>query len=245
MITSSQQSTAIQGVCYNNRMYEQGVITIDGPAGAGKSTLGERLAQQLGYLFFDTGTMYRALAYAALQRALDVRHAEQMGALADTIDIDVLPPTVDDGRPYTVQIDGDDVTWHIRQPEVERAVSQAAAHPRVRELLRARQRAIGLRGGVVMVGRDIGSIVMPDAPYKIFLEASLDERARRRAAELAARGRPVVYDEVRTDIARRDAQDHHVMTPAPDAVVIRSDGLTPDEVIAAVLRRVSGAAEDP
>jgi cytidylate kinase len=171
--------------------------------------------------------MYRALTWAALRRAIDIQ---------------VLPPTVADGRQYTVLADGADATWELRQPEIERHVSRAASHPEVREVMRARQRAIGLRGGVVMVGRDIGNIVMPDAPLKIYLEASLQERARRRAAELRARGREVSIEEVRADVGRRDALDQHVMAPAPDAVVIHSDGLSPADVVDAILGIASRVA---
>ncbi len=140
----------------------------------------------------------------------------------------MLPPTIADGRQYTVLVDGDDATWDLRQPDVERNVSLVASYPAVREVMRAGQRAIGRRGRVVMVGRDIGSVVMVDAPLKIYLEASLAERARRRAAELQSRGRDVRFDEIQSDVARRDALDQHVMAAAPDAVVIHSDGLSPD-----------------
>jgi CMP/dCMP kinase len=217
------------------------VITIDGPAGAGKSTLGERVARRLGYLYFDTGIMYRALALAALERSLDPADAAVIAALAAGLGLEVLPPTEADGRQYTVLLDGRDVTWDLRRPEVERTVSLVAGPPDVREVMRSRQRDIGRKGRIVMVGRDIGSIVMPDAPVKIFLEASVDERARRRVAELRARGREALEDEVRAEIARRDALDRHVMAPAPDAVIILSDGLSPDEVTEAVLERICAA----
>jgi cytidylate kinase len=210
-------------------------ITIDGPAGAGKSTLGELLARRLGYLYFDTGTMYRALTWAALGRGIDPRDSTATAALAHTLDIQVLPPTVADGRQYTVLVDGEDATWELRRPDVERQVSLTASYPAVREVMRARQRAIGLRGRVVMVGRDIGNIVMPDAALKIYLEASLEERARRRAAELRARGADLLFEEVQAEVARRDALDQHVMAPAPDALVLHSDGLSPAEVVEAIL----------
>src|SRR5689334_19549110 len=157
-------------------------ITIDGPAGAGKSTLGELLARRLGYLYFDTGLMYRALTWAALRQGIDLADPAATAALARQLDIQMLPPTAADGRQYTVLVDGHDATWELRRPEVEQQVSLAASYPAVREVMRARQREIGLRGHVVMVGRDIGKIVMPEAPLKIYLEASLEERARRRAA---------------------------------------------------------------
>jgi cytidylate kinase len=217
-------------------------ITIDGPAGAGKSTVGELLAKRLGFLYFDTGTMYRALTWAALERGVDPGDAAATTVLAQALDIQVLPPSVDDGRQYTVLVDGQDATWELRRPEVERHVSRAASYPAVREVMRARQRAIGLRGHVVMVGRDIGNIVMPDAPLKIYLEASLEERARRRAAELRARGSVVSPLDVQAELNRRDALDQHVMAAAPDAVPIHSDGHTPDEVVEAILEHVARAA---
>ena len=217
-------------------------ITIDGPAGAGKSTVGELLAQRLGFLYFDTGTMYRALTWAALQHGVDPDDGVAATELARRVDIEVLPPSADDGRQYTVIVDGQDVTWELRQPEVERHVSRVAGHPTVREIMRARQRAIGLRGQVVMVGRDIGNIVMPDAPLKIYLEATLEERARRRAAELRARGQNVSAADVQADVARRDALDQHVMAAAPDAVLIHSDGRSPAEVVESILEHVARAA---
>jgi CMP/dCMP kinase len=214
------------------------VITIDGPAGSGKSTLGERLARQLGYLYLDTGIMYRAQALAALLHGVDLNDVDAATRLAEALDLQVLPPGSDDGRQYTVLLGGEDVTWDLRRPEVERSVSLAARPTPVREVMRARQRQIGEQGRVVMVGRDIGSIVMPRAPLKIYLDASVDERARRRVLELAERGTPVEPEQVRADIARRDELDRHVMAPAPDAVIIASDGRSPDEVAAMVLELV-------
>ncbi len=239
--------------CYNNvRCYTIAekrhcmnfldTITIDGPAGAGKSTVGELLARRLGYLYFDTGTMYRALTWAALRRGIDPADGVATSALARAIDIQVLAPTVADGRQYTVLVDGEDATSELRLPEVERHVSRAASYPEVREAMRSQQRAIGQRGRVVMVGRDIGNIVMPDAALKIYLEATLEERARRRAAELRTRGRDVSFAEVQAEIARRDALDQHVMVPAPDAIVIHSDSMAPADVVEAIFGIASRVA---
>jgi cytidylate kinase len=211
------------------------VITIDGPASSGKSTLGEVLAQRLGYVYFDTGVMYRALTLVALQQALDLHDAAGLEALAARLRIEVRTPTHDDGRQYTVLADGQDVTWEIRDPNVDRSVSLVSSYPGVRSELIRQQRSIGWRGEVVMVGRDIGTVVMPEAPLKIFLNASLDERARRRTHDQQARGRSADYAQVRAELARRDELDEHVMQPAPDAVLLSSDNRTPQEIVAHVL----------
>ncbi len=162
-------------------------IAIDGQSAAGKSTLGALLAAELGYLYFDTGVMYRALALAALRAGINPDDEDALTALAHRLTIDVTAPTVTDGRQYTVLVDGEDVTWAIRTPEVERIVSRTARFPAVRREMIRQQQAIGRRGQVVMVGRDIGTVVMPDADLKIYLQASLTERARRRLAELRSR----------------------------------------------------------
>jgi CMP/dCMP kinase len=206
------------------------VIAIDGPAGAGKSTLGALLADRLGYLYFDTGVMYRALTLAALRAEVDLAAPEAVEALARQIVIEVAPPSQPDGRQYTVLADGIDVTWAIRSPAVERGVSLAARYPGVRREMVRQQQAIGRRGRVVMVGRDIGTVVMPDAPLKIYLEASLDERARRRTAERQQQSDAPPLDQVRVDMARRDELDQHVLRPADDALVLNNDGLSPEAV---------------
>lgn len=215
------------------------IITIDGPAGAGKSTLGDLLARRLDYLYFDTGVMYRALTWAVLRHGVDPREADATAALAREIEIELLPPTVADGRQYTVLVDRQDVTWDLRAPEVERLVSLVASYPAVREVLRAQQRRIGLRGRVVMVGRDIGRVVLPEAALKIYLEASLEERARRRSTELRGRGRAVELAHIRADIARRDNLDQHVMAPAPDALIFQGDGLSPEQEVEAIMAHIA------
>ncbi len=212
-------------------MHQPTVITIDGPAGSGKSTLGEQLARQLGYLYFDTGVMYRALAFYALQQHLDLHDAECIEHLAHQIQIEVVPSTLTDGRQYTVLVNHVDVTWSLRSPDVDRSVSLVARYPGVRAELRRQQRVIGLRGCVVMVGRDIGTMVMPDASLKIYLEASLEARASRRANELHARGITVSVDQVRSDMARRDELDQHVLQPADDAHILSSDDLSPAQEV--------------
>lgn len=213
-------------------------ITIDGPAGSGKSTLGASLAAALGFVYFDTGVMYRALTLAVLDADIDPSDGTAVAACAERIDIGVQPPTVADDRQYTITLDGRDVTWDIREQRVERAVSTAAGHPAVRVILRAQQRAIGMRGNVVMVGRDIGSIVLPEAPLKIYLDVSIAERTRRRSAELVGRGDSVDEHALYDSIANRDARDAHVMQPAPDAVHINGDTQSPADTLAYVLSLV-------
>lgn len=216
-------------------MRQPSVIAIDGPAGAGKSTLGALLAGRLGFLYFDTGVMYRALALAALRAGLDFADEAALEDLARRIVIEVRPAHIADGRQYTVLADGADVTWAIREPEVERRVSQAARFPGVRRELIRQQQAIGRRGNVVMVGRDIGTVVMPEAELKIFLMASLDERARRRAGDRQAHQPGAGFDQVRGEIARRDTLDQHVMQPAPDAILLDTDKLSPEEEVAWII----------
>ena len=211
------------------------VITIDGPAASGKSTLGQLLARRLGYVYFDTGVLYRALTLLALRREVPLDDAGALARLAHGVTLSVLPPTVDDGRQYTVLGDDEDLTWALRDVMVDRNVSQVAGYPEVRAALRAQQRAIGLRGKVIMVGRDIGSIVMPDADYKIFLDAPLHERACRRHAELARRGTELPLSTVTEDLRRRDALDERNTLVPEDAVILRNDGMTPEEEVAHIL----------
>jgi cytidylate kinase len=211
------------------------VIAIDGPAGSGKSTLGALLAERLGYLYFDTGVMYRALTLAAMRNKLDLDDAEALEALAGAIDISIHPLADVVSGQSRICIDGEDVSSAIRQPEVEQRVSHVARHPGVRREMVRQQRAVGLRGNVVMVGRDIGTIVMPDAGLKLFLDAALAERASRRARDQAQRGLDRSQAEVEADLARRDGLDRHVLQPAADAVVLYTDDLSPAQEVEWVL----------
>ena len=224
-------------------------IAIDGPAASGKSTIGAALAEHLGYVYFDTGVMYRAVTLAALQRCIRIDDEPAVTRLAETIKIDVTAPTVDDGRQYDVRCDEVDVTWAIRTPEVEANVSPVAAYPGVRAAMTAQQRRIGLRGGVVMVGRDIGTVVWPQAEVKVYLDASLEERARRRWVEAQARGLPTTLAAVQADLAERDRIDstrqHAPLAVAPDALVIDSTGLSVAAVVARILQAVAEAVARP
>jgi cytidylate kinase len=210
-------------------------IAIDGPSASGKSTIGGLWAAELGYLYFDTGVMYRAVAAAALARGVPIGDEAAVTALSEQACIEVLPATVADGRDVTVLVDGMDVSWDIRRPEVEKAVSPVSAYPGVREAMRVQQRRIGERGRVVMVGRDIGTVVLPDAELKIYLDASLAERARRRYLQREARGEHVEFDRVMQDVRRRDEYDstrqHAPLAAAPDAIVVDTTGLSVDQVI--------------
>ena len=215
------------------------LIAIDGPAASGKSTIAAALARKLGYLYFDTGVMYRAAAWAALDRGVAISDEAAVTTLTESLQIDVKPPSADDGRQYDVLCDGVDVTWAIRSPEVDANVSPVSVYPGVRSALTAQQRRIGLRGSVVMVGRDIGTVVLPEAPLKIYLDASAEERARRRYAEVQARGdQSQTYEAILENVKQRDAIDSGRATAplkaAPDAVIIDSTKLSIDEVVARV-----------
>ncbi len=211
-------------------------IAIDGPAGSGKSTIGEQLAQRLGYLYVDTGAMYRAVAWLALQEGVDLTDGKALEQLTRQTEIVISRPSVADGRQYTVTVDGKDITWAIRDASVTRFVSTISTHPEVRAILRMRQRQMAQCGYVVMVGRDIGAVVLPDAELKIYLTASLEERARRRYAELVARMDennlilPSIQ-EVTSDIQRRDDKDRENMQPAKDAIIIETDSLSVPQVL--------------
>lgn len=212
-------------------------IAIDGPAGSGKSTIGERLARQLGYVYVDTGAMYRALTVLALEQRVDPADSAALGALAEQVHMEVLPPSTDDGRQYTVLVDGRDVTTELRSPTVEATVSLVSRAPRVRQALRARQRALADERGVVMVGRDIGTVVLPDADLKIYLMVSVEERARRRHGDLVAElgAAAPTFEHVLADLARRDALDAAQMQRAEDATIIHTDEMQADDVVARIL----------
>lgn len=214
------------------------IIAIDGPAASGKSTLGKRLADALGYLFFDTGVMYRAVTWAALQRGIPIEDEVGVTRLAETVQIDVRPPSRQDGRACDVLVDGVDCTWETRRPEVDANVSPVSAYAGVRRALAAQQRRIGLRGRVVMVGRDIGTVVLPEADLKIYLDASPEERARRRYREILGRGEQADYEDILAGVRRRDQIDSTravaPLRPAEDAVILDSDRLDADEVFARV-----------
>jgi cytidylate kinase len=231
------------------------VIALDGPAGAGKSTVGRLLAARLGYLFFDTGAMYRAVTWAALQRDVPLDDEDALSDLAHHLAVAITIPTAEqavDGRAYTVSVDGQDVTWAIRQSDVEAQVSGVSGHAGVREALVTQQRKVaeqvgrpGGAPGIVMAGRDIGTVVLPEADLKIYLDASPVERARRRAEELAGRGQRVPFTDVLAEIERRDRLDStRAISPlrrAEDAVLITTDGLAIEQTMERVLRVVNGA----
>jgi len=214
-------------------------IAIDGPAGAGKSTIGALVAERLGYLFLDTGGMYRAVALAAKRRGIDPDDADRLATLAREARVLIGPPTKRDGRAYTVLLDGDDVTWAIREADIDRTVSQVARVPAVRDAMVEQQRDLAKRGRLVMVGRDIGTVVLPKADRKIYLTASAAERAKRREEELASRGEVRPRQELLQEILRRDKLDsERAVAPlkaAEDAVVVQTDGLSVGQALDKVL----------
>ncbi len=215
------------------------VIAIDGPAASGKSTIGALVAEELGYLYFDTGVMYRAVTSVALTEGVPIADERAVTALAERIQIDLLPPDVEDGRQFTVHADGRDITWAIRDKTVDANVSPVSAYPGVRRAMTAQQRRIGLRGRVVMVGRDIGTVVLPEAGLKIYLDATEDERARRRWRERVDRGEQIEFADVLQQIRRRDEIDSSrsvaPLKKAEDAIYLDSTGLSIPEVLTRVM----------
>ena len=218
------------------------IIAIDGPAASGKSTIGLRLANALGYLFFDTGVMYRAITWLVLQRGIDVHDQAAVTALAQIAQIDVAPASKPDGRSCDVLVDGQDITWQVRSRRVDENVSIIAAYPGVRRALSQHQRRIGQRGRIVMVGRDIGTVVLPDADLKIYLDATAQERARRRYDEIVARGGKPDYEAILKRVLARDridsTRDVAPLRAAEDAIVLDSDQLSADQVFERVLALV-------
>jgi cytidylate kinase len=203
------------------------IVTIDGPAGAGKSTIARTLAQRLGFRFLDTGAMYRAVAWAAMERRHDWAQAEALVVLAGELRLDV--------DEQHVAVDGRDVTREIRTPEVTAATHYAANNPGVREILVEQQRRAAGNDDIVTEGRDQGTVVFPHAECKIYLTASPEERARRRTKELVSRGQSTTVEEVLAAQNRRDASDSSrevgPLVPASDAIEVATDGLSPDEVL--------------
>lgn len=215
------------------------IIAIDGPAASGKSTLGLSLAQKLGYVFFDTGVMYRAVTYLALQHDMDLQDETAMSKLAHEAILDVRPPSKNDGRANDILAGDKDITWELRQGSVDENVSVVSAHPGVRSALTEKQRTIGLRGKIVMVGRDIGTVVLPEANLKVYLDASAEERAKRRYNEIVARGESANYDAILEKVKERDRIDSTravaPLKPAKDAVILDSDKMDIEQVLAHVL----------
>jgi cytidylate kinase len=224
-------------------MTKELIIAIDGPAASGKSTLAQSLAEKLGYLYFDTGAMYRAVTLIALESKTDLANVPVLEKIAREVQIDLRPPSQQDGRLYDVWINGKDRTWDIRTKEIDANVSPVSAVPGVRAALSEHQRRIGMRGGVVMAGRDIGTVVLPEADLKIYLDATPEERARRRHAELVEQGKTPSLEKILAGLRERDQIDSGravaPLRPADDAVMLKSDGLQREQVLAQVLEHVA------
>ena len=210
-------------------MKDKLIIAIDGPVGSGKSTVARRVAEMLGYTHLDSGAMYRAVGLKALRDGVPLDSPDRLGALASAARIDLVPR---DGK-LAVLLDGEDVTEAIRAPEVSHAASVVAVVPGVRHPMVAEQRRAGERGGVVMEGRDIGSVVFPHADLKIFLDASPEVRAIRRQRELEEKGEPREFDKVLVEVHERDQRDRErKMSPlvrAADAVLVDNTAMNAEE----------------
>jgi cytidylate kinase len=217
------------------------IVAIDGPSGAGKGTVARAVAARLGYRHVDTGAMYRAVAWKAIHEGVDLADEAAIAAVGERAAFDL--------QAGCVIIDGHDVRAAIRTPEIDKAAAAVARHPRVRAVLVARQRALAESGGIVMEGRDIGTVVFPDADAKIYLDASPEERARRRAADPAhSSSKSAQLSDVATALAERDRSDStRTVSPlsvAADAVVIDTTGLSVDAVVEQVLELVADRARD-
>jgi cytidylate kinase len=207
------------------------IIAIDGPSGAGKGTVARAVAAELGYRHVDSGAMYRAVGWKALQRGVSLDREPEVASIAESSQLDI--------SATAVSIDGLDVTRAIRTPEIDKAAAAVARLPRVRTILVDRQRALGADGGIVMEGRDIGTVVFPRADVKLYLDASAEERARRRAHDPAHTGGPAALSEVATLLSERDRSDStRAASPlyvAEDATVIDTTGTPIDDVVARVM----------
>ncbi len=208
-------------------------IAVDGPAASGKSVVCRILADRLHILYLDTGVMYRCAAYAALRNDVDPADANACGLLAETMHVALLPPVENDGRQETTLLDGKDITWDIRSEAVTAVVSAVAAHPRVRQAVNAFYRTFAEHKSVIMAGRDIAAVVLPEAQIKIFLTAALNVRAQRRALDMQAQNpsQSVSTEDIMMQLAKRDALDAPNIKIAPDALIIDSSELTIEQVV--------------
>ena len=238
-MTAGEADRNMGGAKSGNGATARLVIAIDGPAASGKSTIARALARELGLLYLDTGAMYRAVTWLVLQQRIDPAAEAAVTALAQAAAFTFPDLGATDLVNPPIHINGLDATAGMREPAVDAAVSLVSSYAGVREALVRAQRAIAARRGVVMVGRDIGTVVLPDATLKIYLDASAAERARRRYEERAALGRAADYEEIRQAMERRDRLDagraHSPLRPAGDAVTLDTTGLSIEQVIARAL----------
>jgi cytidylate kinase len=220
-------------------------IAVDGPGSSGKGTVARAVARALGYAYVDTGAMYRAVALLALRRGVDWDEAEAVAELARGLDFDFQW----DGDVLRIIVEGDDVTREVRRDAIGTGASRVSRHPPVRDALLDRQRALAAKGGVVMDGRDIGTVVLPEAELKVYLDAHVDERARRRHEELVRRGEVVKFQVVRDALVARDRRDAErdvaPLRPADDAVRLDSTDLTIRQVVDRVLQLAAERGATP
>lgn len=220
------------------------VVAIDGPAGAGKSTVARKVARRLSLLYIDSGAMYRAVAWKALDEGIDLSDAEAVTATAASMKIELTSAAETTG----VFVDGEEITGFIRTPEVTDASSRISAISAVREILVRQQQAMGRETGVVMEGRDIGTVVFPETPYKFYLDASVRERARRRQGDLEQAGYDVDFERLEREVAARDERDStrsaSPLMKVEDAAIIDTTGMSIEEVVDAIAERVEAIASE-
>lgn len=223
------------------------IIAIDGPAASGKSTVGALVAEKLNYVWLDTGIMYRAVACEALETGVPIDDEPAISELAEGLDVDVVPASVDDGRQFDVLINGKDRTWEIRSNEVNGSVSEVSVYPGVRVAMTELQRKIASKGRIVVLGRDIGTVVLPDADLKIYLDASIEVRAKRRLLEELSRGNTLDLEKTIEMLRHRDVIDstreHAPLKAAEDAILINTDHLTIEQVVDKIIGIVSDCSQ--
>ena len=217
-------------------------IAIDGPAASKKSSVGLKVANRLGYLYLDTGVMYRAVTWAALDKGIDIFDESKVSKLALILKIRIDQPSKEDGRVNDIYVDDIDVTWKVKEQRVNENVSQVSKYPGVRNSLTLQQQNIALKGNIVMVGRDIGTVVLANAKRKFFLNASEEERARRRYEEEKVRGGNPNYKEILDNVKKRDkidsTRDLAPLVPANDAVIIDTNNKNIDQVVEEILLKI-------